>query len=59
MLNRFTGGDEGKAFLVAQVPVKRLGKPEEIADAIVFVASGKASFVTGQSFAVDGGHTTG
>jgi len=59
MLNRFTGGDEGKAFLVAQVPVKRLGKPEEIADAIVFVASGKASFVTGQSFAVDGGHTAG
>ena len=59
MLNRFTGGDEGKAFLVAQLPVKRLGKPEEIADAIVFVASGKASFVTGQSFAVDGGHTTG
>jgi NAD(P)-dependent dehydrogenase (short-subunit alcohol dehydrogenase family) len=55
MLNRFTGTAEKKAALVAGVPVKRVGKPEEIAQTIVFVASDKASFMTGASIAVDGG----
>src|SRR5271163_890383 len=39
MLNRFTGNAENKAGLIAVVPVKRVGTPEEIAQAIVFVAS--------------------
>jgi NAD(P)-dependent dehydrogenase (short-subunit alcohol dehydrogenase family) len=55
MLNRFTGTAEKKAALVASVPVKRVGKPEEIAQTILFVASDKASFMTGASIAVDGG----
>jgi NAD(P)-dependent dehydrogenase (short-subunit alcohol dehydrogenase family) len=55
MLNRFTGTAEKKAALVAGVPVKRVGKPEEIAQTILFVASDKASFMTGASIAVDGG----
>jgi NAD(P)-dependent dehydrogenase (short-subunit alcohol dehydrogenase family) len=55
MLNRFTGTDERKAGLVAGVPLKRLGRPEEIAQTIVFVASDKASYITGASIAVDGG----
>ena len=55
MLERFTGGGERKANFVAGVPLKRAGRPEEIADAIVFVASDKASFVTGQIFGVNGG----
>src|SRR6202158_3536060 len=48
MLNRFTGSADRKAGLVAGVPLKRVGTPTEIADAIVFVASHKASFITGQ-----------
>ncbi|HEV8003542.1 MAG TPA: glucose 1-dehydrogenase [Planctomycetaceae bacterium] len=55
MLNRFTGTPEKKAALVAGVPLKRVGKPEEIAQTILFVASDKASFMTGASIAVDGG----
>jgi len=39
----------------ADVPLRRLGKPEEIADAIVWLASERASYVTGQSILVDGG----
>jgi NAD(P)-dependent dehydrogenase (short-subunit alcohol dehydrogenase family) len=57
MLDRFTGNADRKAGLVAGVPLKRVGRPEEIADAIVFVASAKASFITGQIIAVNGGRT--
>jgi NAD(P)-dependent dehydrogenase (short-subunit alcohol dehydrogenase family) len=57
MLNRFTGTAERKAGLVAGVPLKRVGTPAEIADAIVFVASPKASFITGQIISVNGGKT--
>src|SRR6266850_7017746 len=57
MLTRFTGTDERKAGLVSTVPLKRLGKPEEIAQMIVFLASDKASFSTGATFAADGGKT--
>jgi NAD(P)-dependent dehydrogenase (short-subunit alcohol dehydrogenase family) len=57
MLNRFTGTAEKKAGLVAGVPLKRAGTPEEIADAIVFVSSSKASFITGQIISVNGGKT--
>jgi hypothetical protein len=38
------------------VPMKRLGRPEEIADAVLWLCSDKASYVTGQSISVDGGH---
>jgi NAD(P)-dependent dehydrogenase (short-subunit alcohol dehydrogenase family) len=44
-------------FLDAQVPNKRIGTPEEIANAIVFIASDKASYIIGASLAVDGGMT--
>jgi NAD(P)-dependent dehydrogenase (short-subunit alcohol dehydrogenase family) len=57
MLNRFTKNDERKAGLVSTVPLKRVGKPEEIAQTIVFVSSDKASFITGASYLVDGGKT--
>ena len=36
-------------------PMARLGKPEEVADAVVYLASAKANFVTGQVLAVNGG----
>jgi NAD(P)-dependent dehydrogenase (short-subunit alcohol dehydrogenase family) len=57
MLDRFTGSADRKAGLVAGVPLKRVGRPEEIADAILFTASDKASFITGQVIAVNGGKT--
>lgn len=57
MLNRFTATAERKAGLVATVPLNRVGRPEEIVDTIVFLASEKASFITGASYLVDGGKT--
>ena len=57
MLTRFTGTDERKAGLLSTVPLKRLGKPEEIAQTILFLSSDKAAFSTGATFGVDGGKT--
>jgi len=55
MLTRFTGTDERKAGLLSTVPLERLGKPEEIAETILFLSSDKASFNTGAIFSADGG----
>src|SRR6059036_578348 len=53
MLNRFTGSDQKRTGLIAGVPLKRVGKPEEIAASIVFLSSERASFITGATIAVD------
>ena len=55
MLDRFTGTAERKAGLAAAVPLNRIGRPEEVARTIAFLASDKASFITGASYVVDGG----
>jgi len=57
MLDRFTGTPERKAGVAATVPLNRVGRPEEIAQTIMFLASDKASFITGASYVVDGGKT--
>ena len=59
MLDRFTGTPENKAALVSGVPLGRVGKPADIADTILFLASDAASFVTGQIVSVDGGKSAG
>jgi NAD(P)-dependent dehydrogenase (short-subunit alcohol dehydrogenase family) len=55
MLDRFTGTAEGNDALIATVPLLRRGNPEEIANAIVFISSPEASYISGTVFEVDGG----
>ena len=50
-------GEEGVKGTEDFVPLKRIGSPEDIANAVVFLASDEASFITGQTLAVDGGVT--
>ena len=57
MLERLTGTAERKAAFLMNVPLKRAGTPEEIADAILFVASDKAVFITGEVIRINGGKT--
>lgn len=49
--------DDMKAGTVSAIPWKRMGKPEDIANAVVFLASDKADYITGQVIVVDGGWT--
>ncbi|MBB6484722.1 SDR family NAD(P)-dependent oxidoreductase [Rhizobium lusitanum] len=55
----FGGGDQAegtKNYLAGQIPIGRIGKPEEIAKAVLFLASEDASFINGIELFVDGGH---
>src|SRR3981189_1949245 len=60
MFNHFAQTKENKAnFLEQHIPTKRMGTPEEIANAIVFIGSDKDSYIIGASLAVDGGMIAG
>ena len=59
MLDRFTGGEAGKSYFRNSVPMKRFGMPDEVARAILYLASNDASFVTGHILSVDGGKGAG
>jgi NAD(P)-dependent dehydrogenase (short-subunit alcohol dehydrogenase family) len=58
MMQRFTGGTpEGRERVIAQEPIGRMGKPEEIAAAVVWLCSDAAAFVIGHAMVLDGGQT--
>lgn len=47
--------DEAKKTIAGQIPLKRMGKPEDVAETVAFLASEKAAYITGQVIQVDGG----
>jgi NAD(P)-dependent dehydrogenase (short-subunit alcohol dehydrogenase family) len=58
MMDRFAGGtSEGRDRVIAQEPVGRTGRPEEIAATVAWLGSDAASFVTGHALVADGGQT--
>jgi NAD(P)-dependent dehydrogenase (short-subunit alcohol dehydrogenase family) len=58
MMDRFSGGtEEGKAGVIAQEPVGRMGKPEEIASAVLWMCSDLGGFLVGHALVMDGGQT--
>ena len=58
MMDRFSGGtEEGRARVIAQEPIGRMGRPDEIAKSVVWLCSDAASFVVGHAMVVDGGQT--
>lgn len=58
MMDRFTGGtSKGREQVISEEPIGRMGKPEEIADAVVWLCSDAAAFVVGHALVVDGGQT--
>ena len=58
MMERFSGGTpEGRERVIAQEPVGRMGSPEEIAAAVLWLCSDAAAFVVGHALVIDGGQT--
>jgi NAD(P)-dependent dehydrogenase (short-subunit alcohol dehydrogenase family) len=58
MMDRFSGGSvEGRKAVIAQEPIGRMGRPEEIANAVLWLCSDASSFTTGHALVVDGGQT--
>ena len=58
MMDRFTGGTaEGRAKVISEEPVGRMGQPEEIAAAVLWLCSDAARFVIGHAMVIDGGQT--
>ena len=59
MMERFSGGTaEGRQAVIAQEPIGRMGTPEEIAAAVLWLCSDAASFLLGHALVIDGGQTT-
>ena len=50
---------QAEAMMLGAVPQKRWGEPEEVAEAVVFLCSDRAAFLTGHVMAIDGGFTAG
>jgi NAD(P)-dependent dehydrogenase (short-subunit alcohol dehydrogenase family) len=58
MMQRFTGDTtEGRDRVIAQEPIGRMGTPDEIAAAVLWLCSDASSFVIGHAMVVDGGQT--
>ncbi|UQA54878.1 SDR family oxidoreductase [Polyangium aurulentum] len=58
MMDRFSGGTaEGRERVISQEPIGRMGRPEEIANAVVWLCSDAAPFVIGHAMVIDGGQT--
>ncbi|MDQ3901212.1 MAG: SDR family oxidoreductase [Actinomycetota bacterium] len=58
MMRRFTGDtDEGRAAVIAQERIGRMGRPDEIAAAVLWLCSDEATFTIGHAMVVDGGQT--
>ena len=57
MLDRIAGGAQNVSMVASTIPMNRVGTPDEVADAILFMASPRASYITGQILQVNGGKT--
>jgi NAD(P)-dependent dehydrogenase (short-subunit alcohol dehydrogenase family) len=59
MYERVTGSDAVRGAVTSVLSLHRAGRPEEVADAVMFLGSDKATYITGQTLTLDGGLMAG
>jgi NAD(P)-dependent dehydrogenase (short-subunit alcohol dehydrogenase family) len=57
LLNRMAGSEAAAQGVAQAIPMNRIAKPEEVADAVVWLCSTEAAYVTGHTLTIDGGFT--
>lgn len=57
MIEQYTSKEEARSFLESQIPLRRLGKPIDVANAVLFLASDESAFITGTELIIDGGQS--
>jgi len=57
MIQQYTSNEEAKNYLISSIPLRTLGKPNDVANAVLFLASDESRFVTGEELIIDGGQS--
>lgn len=57
MVAEYTQNEESRKYLESQIPLRRIGKPEDVANVVLFLASDESSFITGTEIIIDGGQS--
>lgn len=57
MVAEYTKNEESRKYLESQIPLRRIGKPEDVANVVLFLASDESSFITGTEIIIDGGQS--
>ena len=57
MIAQYTNNEEAYKYLVSQIPLRTLGKPEDVAKSVLFLASDESRFITGAELVIDGGQS--
>lgn len=57
MISDLTSNEDVKNHLISEIPLRYLGKPEDVAYTVLFLASDEARFITGAEFIIDGGQS--
>lgn len=57
MIEQYTSNDEARQYLVSQIPLRTLGKPNDVANSVLFLASDESQFITGAELIIDGGQS--
>jgi NAD(P)-dependent dehydrogenase (short-subunit alcohol dehydrogenase family) len=57
MIQEYVNNEEARNYLISSIPLRTLGQPNDVANAVLFLASDESRFVTGEELIIDGGQS--